>query len=125
MANNYSSLLSNDRIKLIICFWNFFNNLKVLAFMLNSLHNIVVNLSDCYLGMAYIAASFFVILTKNLRNTAFQKLIKDLKSLMMIIICCHFFCILVFDRLMKRVAKLNIVSLFFYFQFFHKNIFNY
>jgi hypothetical protein len=64
MVNNYSNLLSNDRIKPIIRSWNFFNDLKILAFILHPLRNTVLSLerrsaylSDCYLGLAYITAS--------------------------------------------------------------------
>lgn len=64
MVNNYLSFLSNDKIKLIVRSWNFFNDLKILAFILKPLCNTVLslerrsaNLSDCYLGLAYIAAS--------------------------------------------------------------------
>ena len=62
MAANYSSYLTNDKIKGIICSWNFFNELKVLAFVLNPLCKVILelerrtaDLSDCYLGLARIA----------------------------------------------------------------------
>jgi len=62
MAVNYSNYLTNDRIKTIICSWNFFNELKVLAFVLNPLCKAVLalerrtaDLSDCYLGLARIS----------------------------------------------------------------------
>ncbi|PKY48504.1 hypothetical protein RhiirA4_464120 [Rhizophagus irregularis] len=59
MAANYSDLLTNDKIKPIICSWNFFNELKVLGFVLNPLCKAVLalerreaDLSDCYLELA-------------------------------------------------------------------------
>jgi hypothetical protein len=62
MATNYSDYLTNDKIKSIICAWNFFNELKVLAFVLNPLCKIILelerrtaDLSDCYLGLARIS----------------------------------------------------------------------
>ncbi|CAB4437110.1 unnamed protein product [Rhizophagus irregularis] len=62
LASNYSNILLKK--KSIICSWNFFNDLKVLAFILKPLCDTVLllerssaNLSNCYLGMAYIAAS--------------------------------------------------------------------
>ncbi len=62
MAANYSNYLTNDKIKSIICSWNFFNELKVLAFVLNPLCKAVLglerrtaDLSDCYLGLARIS----------------------------------------------------------------------
>ena len=62
MAANYSNYLTNDKIKSIICSWNFFNELKVLAFVLNPLYKAVLalerrtaDLSDCYLGLACIS----------------------------------------------------------------------
>ena len=65
MANNFSNYLTNERIRPIIRSWNFFNELKVLAFILNPLCNAVLalerrsaNLSDCYLNLAYVAAAF-------------------------------------------------------------------
>ncbi|GES90541.1 ribonuclease H-like domain-containing protein [Rhizophagus clarus] len=63
-STNYSNILSNEKIKPIIRSWNFFNDLKVLAFILKPLCDTILllerssaNLSDCYLGMACIAAS--------------------------------------------------------------------
>jgi hypothetical protein len=44
MAANYSNYLTNDKIKSIICSWNFFNELKVLAFVLNPLCKAVLGL---------------------------------------------------------------------------------
>jgi len=62
MAANYSNYLTNDKIKSIICSWNFFNELKVLAFVLNPLCKAVLalerrtaDLSDYYLGLARIS----------------------------------------------------------------------
>ncbi|EXX71585.1 hypothetical protein RirG_077120 [Rhizophagus irregularis DAOM 197198w] len=62
MAANHSDLLTNDKIKPIICLWNFFNELKVLGFILNPLCKAVlalerreVDLSDCYLELAQIS----------------------------------------------------------------------
>src|SRR5581483_10469064 len=62
IAINHSDLLTNDRIKPIICSWNFFNELKVLGFVLNPLHKAVLmsesrqaDLSDCYLELAHIS----------------------------------------------------------------------
>ncbi|PKC01944.1 hypothetical protein RhiirA5_425943 [Rhizophagus irregularis] len=43
-AANYSDLLTNDKIKPIICLWNFFNELKVLGFVLNLLYKTVLAL---------------------------------------------------------------------------------
>jgi hypothetical protein len=63
MANNHSNILSNEKIRPIIRSWNFFNDLKVLSFIIRPLHDTVLllerrtaNLSDCYLGLAYIGA---------------------------------------------------------------------
>ncbi|RGB23889.1 hypothetical protein C1646_773860 [Rhizophagus diaphanus] len=54
LASNYSNILSNEKIKPIIRSWNFFNDLKVLAFILKPLRDTVLllerssaNLSDC------------------------------------------------------------------------------
>lgn len=62
MAANHSDLLTNDKIKPIICSWNFFNELKVLGFVLNPLCKAVLalerreaDLSDCYLELARIS----------------------------------------------------------------------
>ncbi|GBC30190.2 hypothetical protein GLOIN_2v1776455 [Rhizophagus irregularis DAOM 181602=DAOM 197198] len=44
MAANYSDLLTNDKINPIICLWNFFNELKVLGFVLNLLYKTVLAL---------------------------------------------------------------------------------
>ena len=62
MAANYSNYLTNDKIKSIICSWNFFNELKVLAFVLNPLCKTILalerrtaDLSGCYLGLAHIS----------------------------------------------------------------------
>lgn len=61
MAENYSTYL-NDKMKNIINSWNFFNKLKVLAFVLCPLCDAVLalerrtaDLSDCYLGLARIS----------------------------------------------------------------------
>lgn len=62
MATNHSDLLTNDKIKPIILSWNFFNELKVLGFVLNPLCKAVLalerrkaDLSDCYLELAHIS----------------------------------------------------------------------
>src|ERR1043166_2671197 len=64
MVTNYSNYLTNDKIKSIICSWNFFNELKVLSFVLNPLCKAVLalkkrtaDLSDCYLGLARISVA--------------------------------------------------------------------
>lgn len=64
MAKNFSDYLTNDKIRPIIRSWNFFNELKILAFILNPLCNAVLalerrsaNLSDCYVNLAYIATA--------------------------------------------------------------------
>lgn len=61
MTTNHSNYL-NDKIKNIITSWNFFNELKVLAYVLKPLCNAVLalerrtaDLSDCYLGLARIS----------------------------------------------------------------------
>lgn len=61
MAENYLTYL-NEKMKNIITSWNFFNDLKVLAFVLNPLCDAVLelerrtaDLSDCYLGLARIS----------------------------------------------------------------------
>jgi hypothetical protein len=61
MVENYSTHL-NEKTKSIIISWNFFNELKVLAFVLNPLCDAVLalerrtaDLSDCYLGLARIS----------------------------------------------------------------------
>jgi hypothetical protein len=61
MAANHSIYL-NEKTKNIINSWNFFNELKVLAFVLNPLCDAVLalerrtaDLSDCYLGLARIS----------------------------------------------------------------------
>ncbi|PKC53231.1 hypothetical protein RhiirA1_479728 [Rhizophagus irregularis] len=38
MAANHSNLLTNNKIKPIICLWKFFNELKILGFVLNLLY---------------------------------------------------------------------------------------
>jgi hypothetical protein len=63
MANNYPSHL-NDKVKSIILSWTFFNELKILRFMLEPLCKAVLalerksaNLSDCYFILACISAA--------------------------------------------------------------------
>ncbi|PKY34622.1 hypothetical protein RhiirB3_499344 [Rhizophagus irregularis] len=41
MAANHSNLLTNNKIKPIICLWKFFNELKILGFVLNLLYKAV------------------------------------------------------------------------------------
>lgn len=63
MLSNYSSHL-NDKIKTIISSWTFFNELRILRFILEPLHKAVLalerktaNLSDCYFILACISAA--------------------------------------------------------------------
>ncbi|GBC20717.2 ribonuclease H-like domain-containing protein [Rhizophagus irregularis DAOM 181602=DAOM 197198] len=42
LASNYSNILSNEKIKPIIRSWNFFNDLKVLAFILKPLRDTIL-----------------------------------------------------------------------------------
>ena len=62
MVNNHSTFL-NDKVGNIIKSWNFFSDLKILAFVLRPLCNAVLalerktaNLGDCYLRLARVAA---------------------------------------------------------------------
>jgi hypothetical protein len=64
MATNHSNYITNDKVKSIINSWSFFNELKVLAFVLDPLcKNILAlerrtaDLSDCYFGLACISAA--------------------------------------------------------------------
>ncbi|RGB23917.1 hypothetical protein C1646_773809 [Rhizophagus diaphanus] len=79
MASNYLDLLTNDRIKPIICSWNFFNKLKVLGFVLNPLCKAVlalerreVDLSDCYLELAQRLESMLKLITYYRSNTSHE-----------------------------------------------------
>jgi hypothetical protein len=61
MTNNYPNLL-NEKVANIIKSWTFFNELKILGFVLKplcdtilSLERRTANLSDCYVGLARIA----------------------------------------------------------------------
>ena|SRR6266496_2417081 len=83
MAANYSNYLTNDKIKNIICSWNFFNELKVLAFVLNPLCKVILalerrtaDLSDCYLGLAHISLAIKKLLQFNseFRNHCIEKI---------------------------------------------------
>ena len=63
IVTNHSDCL-NDKTKVIIRSWNFFNDLKILEFILHPISNTITSLerreaylSDCYLGLAHIAAS--------------------------------------------------------------------
>lgn len=62
MVANHTNILKNDKIKAIICSWTFFNELKILSFILEPLSKTILDLerkaadlSDCYLGLAYIS----------------------------------------------------------------------
>jgi hypothetical protein len=63
MANKHENLLTNNHIKLIIQGYNFFSDLKVLAFVLNPLQKAILSLesrsatlADCYLSLAQLGA---------------------------------------------------------------------
>ena len=64
MATNNPDHLKNDKVKNIISSWSFFNDLRILTFVLKPLYNIVLalerrtaDLSDCYFGLACIFAA--------------------------------------------------------------------
>ena len=64
MATNHSDHLKNDKVKNIISLWSFFNDLRMLVFMLKPFYNMVLvlkrrtaNLSNCYFGLACISAA--------------------------------------------------------------------
>ena len=64
MATNHPDHLKNDKVKNIISLWNFFNDLRMFAFVLKPLCNMILalkrrtaDLSDCYFGLACISAT--------------------------------------------------------------------
>ncbi|GBC52238.2 ribonuclease H-like domain-containing protein [Rhizophagus irregularis DAOM 181602=DAOM 197198] len=64
MASDHDKVLTNDKIKLIIQSRNFFSNLRVLGFVLDSLRKAVLSLesrratlADCFLSLARLAAT--------------------------------------------------------------------
>ena len=64
MATNHPDHLKNDKVKNIISSWNFFNDLKMLAFVLKPLCNMVLvlerrtaDLSNYYFRLACISAT--------------------------------------------------------------------
>ena len=64
MATNHPDHLKNDKVKNIISSWSFFNDLRMLAFVLKPLCNMILalerrtaDLSDCYFGLACISAA--------------------------------------------------------------------
>src|SRR3954471_8724311 len=63
IVTNYHNLLTNDKIKPIIQSRNFFSNLRILSFVLNSLKKAVLTLesklatlADCFLCLTKLAA---------------------------------------------------------------------
>jgi hypothetical protein len=83
MVNNHYNNINNDKVKGIICSWSFFNELKVLAFVLNPLCKAVLalerreaNLGDCYFELACISAAIKILPQFNLdfRNYCIEKI---------------------------------------------------
>ena len=64
MVNDHAELLTNSKVKAIIQGYNFFSDLKILAFVLDplckavlSLETQIATLADCYLNMAKLGAA--------------------------------------------------------------------